>query len=126
MRPIVLNVACLAACLCLSCKYDKAKEVKPDNPGVVLFCDTSTVVSYSAQVAPIISEHCISCHGASDQTKLHDYAHVKAKALASSGSLYSAITADGNAIPMPPNTSRLSVCDINKIKKWIDLGTPNN
>lgn len=126
MRSIAIVFICLTICLFVSCTYEKANEVKPVNPDIIAFCDTSATISYSAQIAPIISSRCISCHTATDQTKLYDYTHVKANALATSGSLYGAITADGTAIPMPPNTARLSSCDITKIKKWIDSGTPDN
>ncbi len=126
MRLPALAFTCLTICLFSNCTYEKAKEVSPIFPDIITFCDTSAVVSYSAYIAPIISSRCISCHTATDQTKLHDYAHVKASAVATSGSLYSAITADGTTIPMPPNTAKLPTCDILKIKKWIDSGTPDN
>jgi len=40
--------------------------------------------------------------------------------------LLSAITQDGSVPPMPQSGGKLSDCNINKFRAWINSGTPNN
>jgi hypothetical protein len=112
----------------IGCTNDKGEDIikpstTPTTPGSG--CDTASAISYSAQIAPIITSKCISCHGASNGgTKLHDWTNVNAKA--TSGKLYGAVSWNGSALNMPQGGSKLSDCDIAKVKKWAAAGAPNN
>lgn len=89
-------------------------------------CDT-TNVSYSQTVKPILNDHCIACHnsnGASGDINLSSHAGVSHAA--ASGKLYGAIAHLGGYEAMPKGGNKLADCDIQKIKAWIDAGTPNN
>ncbi len=137
MTKIYLSILSLGAiCFFSSCYYDNFKELRPQ--GVIPKpCDTLGVISYSMQIVPILSTNCTqSCHfsgaaggGPSDLT---DYATVSADAAgiidpADGGSLYSAVIQDNvYSTPMPKNASKISDCDIAKIKKWAAAGAPNN
>lgn len=110
------------------CTNDKGEDLikpvtAPTTPGSG--CDTASAISYSAQIVPIINSKCISCHGASNGgTKLHDWTNVNAKAV--SGKLYGAVAWNGSALNMPQGGSKISDCDIAKVKKWAAAGAPNN
>lgn len=88
-------------------------------------CDTGTV-TYSTTIATIMSTNCIGCHNASSASggfNLSSYAGVKSAVDASK--LYESVSQNGAAASMPPSY-KLSTCDINRIKAWIDAGAPNN
>lgn len=106
------------------CYYDKASLVYPSNGNT---CDTSTI-TLSADINNILSASCYSCHGgdaaAGGGIKLEQYSVIKA--YADNGRLLSSITQDGNASAMPQGASKLSDCNINKFRAWINNGAPNN
>lgn len=111
------------------CYYDNEEELYPEG---LAPCDT-TGVTYSGTVLPILqANNCTGCHsGAAPQgnVSLDDHTSIAAAGQVPAGqpgSLYGSIShADGN-FPMPKNGNKLSDCDISKIKKWIDEGTPLN
>ena len=113
------------AALYTGCYYDKASLVYPNGSD----CDT-TGIQLSTDLNSIMQTSCFSCHGAANASSfgggynLENYNTVKS--LATSGTLMSAITQDGNASPMPQGGSKLSDCNINKFSAWINSGTPNN
>lgn len=89
-------------------------------------CDTVNM-KYTADVVPILSANCYSCHGngnASAGVTLDSYAGVKF--VAESGDLIGTITHASGYPAMPQGGAKLSDCDINKIKSWIANGTQNN
>ncbi|MBX3257412.1 MAG: hypothetical protein KF862_25025 [Chitinophagaceae bacterium] len=111
---IVLLVIAAGAC-------SKASEEELAPP-----CDTDNM-RYSADILPIISTNCYSCHGNGTVTEgvdLDGYANLKARA--DNGDLLGAVTHAAGYTPMPYNLPKLSDCDINKIKAWIRDGAPNN
>jgi cytochrome c553 len=106
------------------CYYDKASLVYPSNGNT---CDTSAI-TLSADINNILSASCFSCHGgdaaAGGGIKLEQYSVIKA--YADNGRLLSSITQDGGASAMPQGASKLSDCNINKFRAWINNGAPNN
>lgn len=88
-------------------------------------CNTLNM-SYANNIAPIISTNCNGCHSGSSPSggiNLTSYSGVSTTA--ASGKLYNAVAQNGMAQSMPPS-SKLSTCDINKIKSWVEAGYPNN
>lgn len=88
-------------------------------------CDT-TNVSYNTVVAVIMQTNCTGCHSATNASggvKLDTYADVKSTI--TSGRLYGSITHSTGFKPMPPGT-KLTDCNIMKIKAWINRGSLNN
>lgn len=92
-------------------------------------CDSgfnkSIVVNFST-VNAIIQINCVGCHitgFASGGINLDNYTDLKKYGI--SGSLYGSITSM-NGYKKMPTDRQLSTCDISIIKKWIDLGMPNN
>jgi hypothetical protein len=82
--------------------------------------DTVAQVSYTNEIAPLLSENCTSCHGSSNPPKgisLNNYTNVKANATAANKQIQ-----NGN---MPPSGS-LSTANKRLFQNWVDQGTQNN
>lgn len=87
---------------------------------------TQSVVVNFAAVNSIIQTNCVSCHKtgfASAGISLDNYTNIKK--YATSGSLYGSISGT-NGYKKMPTDGQLTSCDAAIIKKWIDLGMPNN
>jgi mono/diheme cytochrome c family protein len=115
----------LAVTLCLlfvGCRYQSEEALYPNNN-----CNT-TDVSYSTTIAGIVNANgCLSCHGPVSPVggfSLDNYAGVKAKVL--DGRLFGAVNHSSGFSAMPQGGVRISQCEINQIKSWIDHGAPNN
>lgn len=110
------------------CYYDKYDELHPSTSASG--CDTTSVMSYAANIAPILNTNCgtnNSCHGSSNTSAIDLSAYAGTHAVASNGKLVSCIVWDGNASQMPQgSTNQISICDQTKIKKWVAAGAPNN
>ena len=114
----------MAICFILTgCYYDIEEELYPPQGN----CDTANT-NYSVTVSSILQNYgCTGCHsgaGPSGNISLDGYANVRTSALG--GKLYGAINHDPGFSPMPQGGNKMSACNINKIKAWIDAGAPNN
>lgn len=104
-----------------ACKHDPLVKPVSDN-----ICD-STNLSFRKSVLPLLNKHCNSCHSSSVQTHgiiLDNYEGVRIFAL--EGSLYGAITRNGEYAPMPYSAPKLDVCSIALIHNWIKEGIKDN
>lgn len=122
MKCFLIIIMVIIVLLQSGCKYDKQELLNP----VSSACDTA-IVTYSGSINPILTVNCISCHSGSNapfNIKLDVYADVNAQAL--NGNLLGAITHASGFPPMPEDGSKLSDCNIDKIKNWINAGAPNN
>ena len=102
------------------CYYDTEEELYS-----TVSCDT-TNVTYSGTVKPLIEQQCLSCHSGAQPSggiDLSTYPSVKIQA--DNGKLYGAIAQLDGFQPMPQG-SRLSNCDITKVKIWVDASAPQN
>ncbi len=88
----------------------------------VSVCDT-TAAKYSANISKIINDNCMSCH-TTGATKIGT--HAELSVVANNGRLMGAIKHLNGFQPMPSQNTYLSDCEIKKIQKWIDNGTPND
>ncbi|MDX1939772.1 MAG: cytochrome c [Saprospiraceae bacterium] len=115
LLPIVLFMIMYA------CTSDNEEDLFPDSD-----CDAKNV-TYSQTVTSIIQSNCLSCHSQNIQTagiNLEGYNNIKV--YAQNGFLYGAISHAPGFTPMPFGGAKLSACDIQKIKAWIDAGALNN
>jgi hypothetical protein len=107
-----------------SCYYDNEEALYPSFNSS---CDT-TNVTFSGKIVPILANNCLSCHSnasaaaAGNNIRLQDYADVKTRATAVTGS----INHSGNYSPMPKNGGKLNACSIKLFDIWIRNGIPNN
>ena len=103
------------------CYYDKENELYPSTA-----CGDTTIVTYATSIAPVMVANCNVCHSTANPsgnvvTASYDDLSVVAK----NGKLWASVNHDGS-FPMPKGLDKLSVCDLTKIKKWVDAGSPNN
>lgn len=106
-----------------SCKYNSEEELFGTNAP----CDTSNVTYSNTITSIIIVNGCLNCHvgpSPSGNFTLTSYADVKAKV--DDGRLWGAINHMPGFSPMPQGGNKLTNCEINRIKAWIDAGAPNN
>lgn len=89
-------------------------------------CDT-TMVSFAADIEPILDTGCRGCHSAaapSGGVNLATYEGVRA--VADDGRLYGAVARLEGFSPMPQGGPRLEQCLIDQIGSWVEAGAPDN
>jgi cytochrome c5 len=103
------------------CAYDKEDELYPQAPE----CDTANV-TYSQTIAPIMTQSCNVCHSTTVATAgIVTDNYDALRVIAVNGSLSAAVNHTG-PFPMPKDGEKLSDCNLARITKWVDSGTPNN
>ncbi|MBZ5858687.1 c-type cytochrome [Flavihumibacter profundi] len=106
-----------------SCYYDKAELLYPN----INSCDTVTSITYTKVIVPIFQQNCYSCHGGNSPSgviAMGTYANDKV--LATNGKLMGSINHTAGFSAMPQGAAKLSDCNIAKIRKWVQAGSPNN
>jgi mono/diheme cytochrome c family protein len=89
-------------------------------------CDTANV-TYSISIRSIISNKCQGCHSSSSAGGGYDFTtYSGVKARIDDGKLWGSVNYMPGYSPMPKNGTKLSTCELAKIKKWIDAGAANN
>lgn len=92
-------------------------------------CD-STLASYSynTHIRPIMQNHCTGCHsGSAPSGGINLSTHSTLQPIALSGRLYGAVAHLNGYIPMPYGTgTKIPVCEIAQLRKWVTAGAPNN
>lgn len=113
----------LLALVVTGCYYDKEEELYGANGA----CNTEGV-SYSITVSGLLNSYgCVGCHaGPMPEGNINLQGYANAAAVAKSGKLYGSISHAPGFQPMPKGGNKMSSCNINKIKAWIDAGVPNN
>lgn len=125
---------CIALSAILSsCYYDSEEKLypQPSEPDTTIVgCDTLDV-SYLADIAPIISEHCLKCHGPSPKpgaASFHNYNRLNIYLLVKADTFLESIQhIESNGVePMPEGKPKLSDCNIALIRSWIREGIKDN
>ncbi|HMU71327.1 MAG TPA: cytochrome c [Ferruginibacter sp.] len=117
---ILITLAVLAL---NACYYDKESVLYPNQAA----CSTPATVSYGQHVLPILQQYCYGCHsGNAPGGNIAMGTWSADNAIAINGKLYGTIAWAGGFSPMPQGGSKLSACNIELIKKWVDNGAPNN
>lgn len=105
-----------------SCYYDKLEGLHPG--GIINPCDPALPATYTASIEYIISFNCLSCHNSKNTSGNVNLSQLDdVKAYVASGKLLNAIEYKAGYKPMPPS-QQLPACQIEKIKTWINNGTP--
>lgn len=113
---LMICIASLAIVGLNGCYYDKEDQLYPNLTG----CD-STNVTFSASIQPIISSRCSinGCHVAGAQVPdLSTYTNIVAN--------IARVKVRAMDLKTMPSSGPLSTCEIAKLQKWINAGTPNN
>ena len=121
---LALLIAFVALSLVNSCSYDNEEHLYG-----IQICDTLSM-SFESDIAPIINEHCTSCHGGETPSaglSLMNYNEliVSANDDTNSGIINRIQRTEGEVGAMP-TTYRLSHCQIEYIKAWVNQGALNN
>ncbi len=104
-----------------SCYYDVEEDLYPNEN-----C-TITTVSYNTDILPVLESKCIVCHNnASLLGNITLEGHANVVNYIKNGSFIGSIRHEGIYSPMPKGSSKLEVCTIQKIEKWIADGYPEN
>ncbi|HXS35498.1 MAG TPA: hypothetical protein VN721_02265 [Flavipsychrobacter sp.] len=117
----VLAILCVV--LISSCYSKNKQDLYPADT-----CDT-TNVTYSGTIQPIVAQYCAltGCHNSVSAQNGFDYTTYNGVyTAATSGLMLNVITYADGYPQMPLNGEKLSDCNINKIRRWINLGCPNN
>jgi len=115
----------LAAMFLFSCYYDN-EEYLYSGGGGPAGCDT-TNVTYSGTITPILSNNCNGCHNASFPfAGIITSNYTDLMVTVNNGRFWGSINHDSGYSPMPKNGSKLSNCNLLKIRKWLDDGALNN
>lgn len=122
MKKYILGILILSVTTG-GCYYDVEEQLY----GLGGPCDT-TGVTFNATVTTILQNYgCISCHSgvsASGSIRLDGYTNVKTQVI--NGKLFGSINHSSGYTAMPQGGYKMLICDINKIKAWIDAGSLNN
>lgn len=125
MRILMLLIF-IALSVLYGCYYDSKEYLYPQD---IAACNT-TNVTYNLSVRPILNSYCLSCHSNNSASslggnvRLEMYSDVILRV--DDGSLIGSINHDNGFSPMPKGSSKLNLCNITVIQKWIDDGAPNN
>ncbi|MCF8304777.1 MAG: cytochrome c [Bacteroidales bacterium] len=124
-RPALLQglLIMLVAIAVNACYYDNEEDLYPMSN---TDCDT-TNVTYSGTVQPILNANCASCHNettANGNVIVSNYPDLMT--VVNNGRFWGAINHEPGYTPMPQGGGKLSECRLAKIRKWIDMGAPNN
>jgi hypothetical protein len=89
-------------------------------------CDANSF-TYNDAIKVLVANKCQGCHsGAAPQGSIDLSTYNGLKAKVNDGRLWGAINHQVGFSPMPKNGAKLSECEIQQVKKWIDAGAPNN
>lgn len=120
-RPFSFLPVLITLLLVFSCSKKNEEEL-----GAGATCDSNSM-TYAANIKPILQNACFSCHGNGlSQNGINFDTYSGVKAVADNGKLVGAITHASGFSPMPQSAPKLSDCNINKIKDWVNQGAPNN
>jgi hypothetical protein len=104
-----------------SCYYDVEEELYPAENCQI------TSVSYTADILPVLESKCITCHNnASQLGNITLEGHANVVNYIKNGSFMGSIKHESIFSPMPKGNSKLDVCTIQKLEKWIAEGYPEN
>ncbi|MEI7490881.1 MAG: cytochrome c [Bacteroidota bacterium] len=125
MKKIINGIFILSAFLLLlsSCYNDNEYDLYPFSAAQ---CD-STNVSYSKTIVPIVVANCNTCHSTSNPSgNVITETWSGLSLVANNGKLWGGVNWEPGFVTMPNLGTKLSACDLGKIKNWINQGAPNN
>lgn len=97
-----------------------------NNSCVDAACDTANV-TFAVSIKPIITNKCQGCHSSSSAGGGYDLStYAGVKTVVTNGKLWGSVNFTSGYSAMPKGGTKLSTCELAKIKKWIDAGAPNN
>lgn len=105
-----------------ACRHDALEQVEP-----TVVCDTQNV-TYTLAIRPLVQTRCAlsDCHvpGGDGTGDFTTYPGLRAQV--DNGHLLPAVQHSAGAIPMPPDGSMLTECEIQAIVVWVNAGALEN
>ncbi|MBC6995378.1 hypothetical protein QWY85_00365 [Neolewinella lacunae] len=123
MRPIALLSLLF---LFTACYYDNEEDLFQYVAQDPASCEV-TVVTYSADVGPLLTTYCTRCHrvGRTDgNVNLEGYSRVLP--YVNNGALLGTAGRQPGFPAMPPSGGSIPACDLQKLTAWIEAGALNN
>ncbi|SDL33859.1 Cytochrome C oxidase, cbb3-type, subunit III [Catalinimonas alkaloidigena] len=112
----------LSVILLSGCRYDNEEDLFP-----APVAPDSTEISFAQTIQPLLTAHCTGCHGTDTPSAgISLVGHSNVKKWADTGQLLGAIAHQTGFSPMPKGGSKLPAADIERVRRWIEQGTPNN
>jgi hypothetical protein len=125
MKKILFLFSILGFTFIAGCYYDNVEELYP-GAGLFETCDTSSNVSYTNHIVPIMQNYCYSCHsGATPVSGQNLESHASLQSWALSGDLEGNVYHQSGFNAMPPSF-QLDSCRMKQFHNWIAAGAPNN
>lgn len=104
--------------------YDWIAEGAKNGINCAVKCD-STASGFAAVIQPMMTKYCVGCHAYPNAGAGVDLSsHLGVKNAINQG-LMKSLEHTGY-YPMPKGGSKLSDCEINQVRKWIQKGAPND
>lgn len=125
-RKFIWYVSCLIIAYLTGISCSKTSEDQLTPPSENKSCDTVNM-TFSNDVQPILNANCYGCHhegNAYAGVALDTYDGVKQTVV--NEQLIGVINQSPGFNPMPPNGSKLTQCNIDKITDWVNRGAVNN
>ena len=134
MKRISIFFMGIAIICCISIFSSSCVNNKKD----VLFACDSTNVSFTKHIKPILVNNCNSCHSAANApslgsgivletyTDVINSGYVDDSTTLANGGDGGRFVTDVQSGVMPKNASKLSDCDMTKIKNWVFEGSKDN
>lgn len=109
----------------MACTSDNTEDLLGNAPPTPT-CDPAAN-TYAAVVAPLLQQRCVACHNnAARSGNVSLETHAQAQAVARSGLLVGTISHAPGFKAMPQGGTKLSDCEIDHIRRWVDAGALNN
>ena len=108
-----------------SCYYDVESELY----GSTTTCDTTSTVTYSGTIKPLLDATCTSCHNASSPSggiNIDGHTSLKNYITNAKDFFIGSIKHTSGYSAMPKGSTKWSDCNIAKMEKWINAGMLNN
>ena len=126
-KELIISVfACMLILLYSGCYFDNAENLYPDLPGD---CDP-TQVAYQTNIKPIIQQTCYTCHNSANATALGSGIDLENTTTlgqyVNNGAFLGSIEHSPGYVPMPDGGGKLTDCQIETIKNWINDGASTN
>ena len=121
MKYNKILLAAISAFFIISC--GKQSEITANNCNA----DTNREISFSKEIMPLISTNCLQCHDAKnhfDGLVFEKYEQIVLNA--KSGEFYDSLISINGYAPKMPKGGKLTDCETNLIKFWIQQGFKNN
>lgn len=118
MKKLFVSTVVIATTL-MACKG--SKETASSTPAVPLDC-TSKVITYTADIKPIMENSCTRCHNTNNKGGYNFLTLESVKKAAESGHLLGSIKHEKGFKGMPYFAGKLDQASIDKVECWIKNG----